>query len=559
MIPKSILVTAGPIPAYIDPIKIVTNNFKGGLAIKTAKALKDKGHSVTLLMWEGTKTSTHKHELPIIYCHDIHDYCKKIKHASNFYDAIICAAAVANLIPSNTLTNKFPSHNYKVGEKIPINFEIAPRAIDMVKKENPRCTLIGYKCLDADYDELVRAAKITQQDSHADIIFANTPKTAKHEKIAIYPDGAVINVSFNQHINLINDAICAEHYKTILYSAPEMSNKTTLALIHVKNIVKAFEQTMPNHGTVAIPFPLNSYPNAFVTTSRGHKSDPVLVLYIDKKQREVHATGKATINAPALSAAIKASYKHGDNPEDFIIVHRHDDDPEIKNLTPTHPMKYQRHIIPGTTHETKFVHEMFTYEDADCVYIPHHGCICKCDQLDIDWEKYGDTYPSRYTQQSETVQEKLKEIEQKLGRSFKDARTLEIGANFSSVCKYALDPNVICGNAINITWDDLANEEPFDAIIALNCATYLTEKELLLMLTKGKYVFANAPATMPSASIRDRECATKCDNKMMHTLILKNNSIMTHTFYNREIDQYRAIGFDCTPYGKNSVMLTQNL
>lgn len=70
-----------------------------------------------------------------------------------------------------------------MGEKFNIEFEIAPRAIDVVKQINPRCCLIGYKLFDAKTDEeLIEIARHTLKDSKANIIFANTPKEAKTRK-----------------------------------------------------------------------------------------------------------------------------------------------------------------------------------------------------------------------------------------------------------------------------------------------------------------------------------------------------------------------------------------
>ena len=301
---KNILVTAGPIPAYIDPIKIVTNKFKGGLAIKTAKEIQKAGHNVTLLMWEGTPIDTPN--MSIITCHDVFDYYNKMKASAHIFDAIICAAAVANLVPKNPLDHKFPSHNFKVGDNIPIEFTIAPRAIDAIKKENPRCTLIGYKCLDAPKDELVRAAKITLADSHADIIFANTPTEAKTKKTAIYSDDAAIEMTFEEHIKAIIDAIETIHYKTIIQT-PQLSTKDEESLVHTKNIVRLYESTFEKHGSVAVPFPTENHPHAFVTTSRGHRTNPVLVLDIDHDKHVIYATDKATLNAPSMHTAIENS------------------------------------------------------------------------------------------------------------------------------------------------------------------------------------------------------------------------------------------------------------
>jgi phosphopantothenoylcysteine synthetase/decarboxylase len=200
-----ILLSAGPIPARLDAVKIITNRFKGGLAIKTAQMLRD--HNVRIVAWEGNDYST---EIPIIPVRDVEDYYEVMRdtHA----DAYILAAAVANLMPSDPLEGKFPSHNYKVGDKFPIIFEIAPRIIDKIRAWHPKSTLIGYKLFDA--DGLIPAGRKVLQDSRAHVVFCNTPKDAKLCKIALTQSGAEIEQTFDEHVDFIEQAIRASHYST---------------------------------------------------------------------------------------------------------------------------------------------------------------------------------------------------------------------------------------------------------------------------------------------------------------------------------------------------------
>ena len=131
----------------------------------------------------------------IVTVTDVVEYCDWIREHALEFDAFIMAAAVANLMPSSPYEDKFPSHLYKVGDKFPIEFEIAPRAIDIVKEVNPRCCLIGYKLFDAKTDEeLIEIARHTLHDSKANIIFANTPEEAKTRKIALFPGQYCISV-----------------------------------------------------------------------------------------------------------------------------------------------------------------------------------------------------------------------------------------------------------------------------------------------------------------------------------------------------------------------------
>jgi phosphopantothenoylcysteine synthetase/decarboxylase len=207
---KKILISVGPIPARVDSVKFITNVFKGGLALKTAEYLSQKGNDVTIVAWEHTKLET---SLPIIAIKDVMDYYHTIL-ASEF-DAYILAGAVANLMPSNPYQGKFPSHNYQVGEKFQIEFEIAPRVIDEIKKKYPRSTLIGYKLFDGDDESLIKAAKVTLHESKANLVFANHPKWAKEKKIVLTQDGSIFQCSFDEHCDLMHRLIQETFYKTI--------------------------------------------------------------------------------------------------------------------------------------------------------------------------------------------------------------------------------------------------------------------------------------------------------------------------------------------------------
>ena len=131
---KKVVISCGPIPARLDSVKFITNRFKGGLAFKTACLLKDNGYDLTIVKWSFTELPESLSDCKIVNASDVFEYYDWFeKHACD-YDAFIMAAAVANLTPVNPYEGKFPSHNYKVGEKFNIEFQIAPRAIDIIKQ-----------------------------------------------------------------------------------------------------------------------------------------------------------------------------------------------------------------------------------------------------------------------------------------------------------------------------------------------------------------------------------------------------------------------------------------
>jgi len=180
-----ILITLGPIPGKLDVVKYVSNRFRGGLMLKLAEELLEKHNpeSIEIVQW---KYNGVKHAFTNILVEDIHDYVETVLNLldTGEYRTVILGAAVANLIPSTTYSGKFPSHNYKVGDKISIDFEIAPRLIDMIKTKHPTVNLIGFKCSTGCYLDGLRL----QKESKADLIIWNNPNNLE-DITCIYKTG----------------------------------------------------------------------------------------------------------------------------------------------------------------------------------------------------------------------------------------------------------------------------------------------------------------------------------------------------------------------------------
>ena len=220
---KKILITGGPVHAFPDDVKIITNKFKGGLMVKLAGEFVDMAenlHAETKVNRGDKKADVHVtylcsknaqqpwwadylggEDTPHLTCvhhNGIDDYMEIVKGLAHTHDAVILGAAVANLIPKNKIKGKFPSHNYKPGDTIPIEFTIAPRIIDEVKKVNSNCLLFGYKLLSGvDYCELVRAAYGVLLESKAVTVFANDAMDLM-QKYAVTKERGVHPIHNNQ-------------------------------------------------------------------------------------------------------------------------------------------------------------------------------------------------------------------------------------------------------------------------------------------------------------------------------------------------------------------------
>jgi phosphopantothenate---cysteine ligase (CTP) len=313
---KNILITGGPVHAYLDDVKILTNKFKGGLMADLAnqlvrynRQLTDKIHVTYLSSKSSTRPKvTSKEQRYITYLiHDgIEDYMEKVLSLAPRMDAIVLGAAVANLIPKEKIQGKFPSHNYKPGDTIPIDFTIAPRIIDEVKKVNPKTLLFGYKLLSGvDYYELVRAAYGVLLESKAVTIFANDAKDLM-QKYAVTKERGVHPIHNKEVFQWILDRMEEKYYKTITAKTDKITEEMKEAGGTLKDIIYDYKHSFIKvdegytFGSAAMR--IVSEKAAFVTTARGKNEidDIAFVSDVTHGTREVYCatTKKASLNAP---------------------------------------------------------------------------------------------------------------------------------------------------------------------------------------------------------------------------------------------------------------------
>lgn len=534
---KKIVISAGPIPARLDSVKFITNRFKGGLAMKTATYLAEwPDNEVTLVVWKFTDISAVNKELfhEIVFVSDVFEYFNWFAGHANDYDAFVMAAAVANLTPVSLYEGKFPSHNYKPGDEFDIRFMIAPRAIDEIKRRNPRACLIGYKLFDAQTDEeLIDIARHTLEDSKANIIFANTPKDAKTRKIALMQDGSAVVYDFDQHMALINRAIWQQYYTTEI-EKPNGSFWSDINVREAEAMVKMFEKTFDKYGTVAVT--VNGRKGVFLTTSRGHKKGPVAVFGVgtDNGKCIVKASGKATLNAPALDAMLALT-------GESYVVHRHAD---VGSGT---------YIFPGTQEEYASVqwNTRNNYFEE-----PSHGYLKAFSFGDVDWEKYHAVFPDRYFTIHPDI---LDTVDQYLNEG---KNVLELGGNEHPIGNYSYDPFVrpLSSDVVYVTMEDVLSQE-WDLVIANNSVNYLSIKELTEILKHTKAFMANTFAQPPYEKITENEYAVfDPDTKLIHHgLRLSDDQVLRHTFYGYSVLDYEKLGLKCEYHGKNSVIVKKGV
>lgn len=545
---KNIVISCGPIPARLDSVKFITNRFKGGLAFKTAAYFANNGYDVTLVCWKYTPLPVNVTGLipenRIIRVSDVMEYYSWFEAHACDYDAFIMAAAVANLMPSKPLKGKFPSHKYSPGEKIDIPFEIAPRAIDVIKARNPRACLIGYKLFDGTRDELVEAARLTLKESKANLIVANHPASAAAEKLCVTADNAVVPCDWDAHLDMMRSCIDAVYYHTVIQPIKDPDDSGVRRALALAGM---YEKTMTNgFGTVAVP--VEGHPAAFATTARGHKGGPVIVWSVDHQTRTVYASAKATLNAPALSVI------HMNCP-DAVVVHRHTDDPRFQARTDMPAVIFPEYVFPGTDTEAWQMTRLFNTHTMDVRRIIQlfHGDFVIMKPEPVDWTKYREQFPERYFKPVPAIDKAVAALDV-------DQFSLELGAGVSSDCKCACDPYVKASNAFNLTLSEALNSY-WDLVVCRNAVNYIPEDDLRAILKQCRQFMANTFLTAPDEKITDCELAvkTEIDGKpfIRHTLLLPDDRLVEHQFYAYDRAFYESLGLTVTAYGENSALLVK--
>jgi hypothetical protein len=361
-----ILVTGGPVHAKLDAVKIITNSFRGGMMADLADRLKSadiNNVEITYLTAKHSKVPCLNG--PTILYHDgFPDYFKQVVELAPKFDAVILGAAVANLIPKNPLTGKFPSHNYKVGDTIPIDFTIAPRVIDEVKKVAPKTHLFGFKLLSGvPYDELISAAYGVLLESHATAVFANDRKDL-WTKYAVTKERGVHPMGFDDMAQFILQCVRDKYYQTTVMNAKAVYPDAERAFHWYRACFGDKYQPIPEglvFGTIAIRNP----DGTFLTTTRGKDelADLVVVQSVHHTKLEVKTYGKkATLNAPLIDWV----FKH--NQKCHAIVHYHQRREDVNLTLP--------YAIPGTVNDSQreFVSTQQSFNIAD------HGCFLLFDK-----------------------------------------------------------------------------------------------------------------------------------------------------------------------------------
>lgn len=353
---KKILITGGPVYALLDDVKIISNIFQGGLMADFANQFSHEYDArITYLCSNFAKMPKQNPNLRVIKHQGFDDYVNKVTSIVPDMDAIILGAAVANLIPWKKIDGKFPSHDYKEDEPIPILFKIAPRVINMIKnRASKEAYLFGFKLLaNAEHDDLIDAAYNVLLGSKAAAVFANDRKDLA-KIYAVTKEKGEHPLERCQLCRWIWDIINDEYYHTehepIFRPNLDTLDKFTEIIYKQRYHFHLVGDNL--FGTVAVRCKKEG---GFITTCRGKKElkEWTYVQNVDHENRTVYVSErKATLNAPLLDMI----FRNNDNVD--TIIHYHEQIPELPTLN---------YAPPGTVRDSmRKVKSSFNIEGHGC-------------------------------------------------------------------------------------------------------------------------------------------------------------------------------------------------
>jgi hypothetical protein len=352
IINKRILITGGAVHEHLDSVKIVTNKFKGGTIAHLADVLSEDLH-VIYLTSKHSKVPKNK-KIEVVLHEGFHDYMDKVKEISKTCDGVILGAAVANLIPVTRWEKKFPSHNYKEGDIIPIDFTVAPRVINKVKEVAPKTTLIGFKLLQGvEHSELVDAAYEVLLGSKATFVIANDADNLA-QKYIVTKEKNAIPLKGEDYYKFLLNSLHSEYYRTEVLSPTKQDfNVGPVLELEQEYLEKLFKGYDKKNNLAFGSVSLRGSDDkdiSFITTARKKfsyslASDIVAVKSVDHAKRTVYAYGqKPSLNTPLIDNIFKS------NSEIQAIIHYHELEEGLPTLKYHHPgtLEDSNRIIEGS-------------------------------------------------------------------------------------------------------------------------------------------------------------------------------------------------------------------
>lgn len=292
---NKIVISVGPIPAKLSnnstirlmPPQVDDDTIAAFLHTAVTRLAHTSGSEVTIIAWKHTDLSALPNErnINVVQVENTDEYIEWFEKHIKEYDTFILSATLSKLMPTGHSTINL---QYDVN----IQFRETPRIINLVKEHNPDATLIGYAHATDGTDDIMGKAQKILLESNADIIFTWKDK----DMVALLKGGATIECSFNGHVQIIQEAVKQEYYRTM----------TAFLLKEERDdpgIMAAFEDAKA-YGEYGVLVPVKGRANMYVSKMPGEEQDPILVREVNHNTRTIFASGECIAHLPAMQAIL---------------------------------------------------------------------------------------------------------------------------------------------------------------------------------------------------------------------------------------------------------------
>lgn len=319
---KSVLITGGPVPVYIDDMRILSNGARGGQSAEYADIFARKGYNVTYLTTQAAILPKEK-RVNIVYHNGFDDYRAKVIAISKKSGLVVLSAAVANFMRKGGRYKGKINPN-AVGELV---LRLVPtlKVINEVKKVNPDCCLVGFKLMSrASKAGLIDGAWKVMRNSRADIVIANDRQELMR-KFILAKDKSVREArSLEEAADFIGQIASDKHFKTKVSSgslskhADAVKACQDLAERNNRKFISWGDGSQRRFGCIAMRS------SGGMMISPREKDAPetkwkwVVVKAVNpRRMRILTIGGKASLNAPLLWNAFRKSR------DAVYIIHYH--------------------------------------------------------------------------------------------------------------------------------------------------------------------------------------------------------------------------------------------
>jgi phosphopantothenoylcysteine synthetase/decarboxylase len=171
-----VLITAGPMRAYLDAVRYISNVSTGKLGARIAEECLARGATVTLVHGPGSHLPVPPAEteerLILVEIDTMASLMEALREQLRGGNQQVCvhAMAVLDYVPEQTLPDKFSSES----STWTLNLVRSPKVIEQIKKISPTILLVGFKLeVGTSTEGLIRQAKALMDRAGAEIVVAN--------------------------------------------------------------------------------------------------------------------------------------------------------------------------------------------------------------------------------------------------------------------------------------------------------------------------------------------------------------------------------------------------